>query len=386
MSLLHRVTPRARAVLGVVAGMAASACASIGTVDAVPAILPPARPLPTEAATAGITKFAFIAYGGHRGRRDGVALQAEHGAVVESMLETISGAAAGIDPIRFVISNGDAVNDGTIAAQLTRSYIPIVNRLTQQGGVPFLPVMGNHDVGFAIEATGARRRAGVRNFLAATAKLIPPDSSPRRLAGTASYAFGYGNTFFLALDSNFPDDEAQLAWVEQQLVQLDRTRFVHVVTYFHHPPFSSGPHGGPLLEPEAEAIRDIWMPLFRKYHVRLLLTGHDHLYEHWVERYADTSGTHRMDEVVSGGGGAPLYVYQGEPDLRSYELAGAAQKVRLEHVVAASRDPRRNPYHYVIVRVDGAQISLEVVGVDWGAGFSPYPTPTVILADPVPGP
>jgi hypothetical protein len=243
--------------------------------------------------------------------------------------------------------------------------------------------MGNHDIGNTSEQFGARRREGVRLFLAATAKLIPSDTSPRRLAGTANYAFGYGNTFFLALDSNFPDNDVLMAWAEQQLVRLDRTRFVHVVTYFHHPPFSSGPHGGEILEREAAAIRDEWMPLFRKYHVRLLFTGHEHLYEHWVERYADSTGVHRIDEIVSGGGGAPLYVYRGEPNVQAYELAGAAQRVRLEHVVAASRDPQRNPYHYVIVRIDGAQISVEVVGVDWGAGFAPYATPRVTLAEPV---
>ena len=53
--------------------------------------------------------------------------------------------------------------------------------------------------------------------------------------------------------------------------------------------------------------------MFRQYHVRLLLTGHEHLFEHWVERYVDASGPHRMDEIVSGGGGAPLYAYVGEP-------------------------------------------------------------------------
>ena len=87
------------------------------------------------------------------------------------------------------------------------------------------------------------------------------------------------------------------------------------------------------IEPQAASIRARWMPLFRKHHVRLLLTGHEHLFEHWVERYVDASGTHRIDEIVSGGGGAPLYGYMGEPDLRDYLATGAADSVTLEHLV-----------------------------------------------------
>src|SRR5437016_7242597 len=41
-------------------------------------IKPPARPLPDETASAGVTKYSFIAYGDTRGRRDGIAIQYEH--------------------------------------------------------------------------------------------------------------------------------------------------------------------------------------------------------------------------------------------------------------------------------------------------------------------
>lgn len=118
------------------------------------------------------------------------------------------------------------------------------------------------------------------------------------------------------------------------------------------------------------------MPLFRAHHVRLLLTGHEHLFEQWVERYRDATGEHRLDEVVSGGG-APLYAYQGEPNLRPYLSANSAANVRLERLVKPSIDPGGNPYHYVVVHVDGAKIDLEVVGVYWGAGFQPYRSSTL---------
>lgn len=80
----------------------------------------PRTPLPSEAASAHIRKFSFIAYGDTRGRNDGKALQAEHGMVIESMLGTIKRAAAAHDPIRFVLQSGDAVVNGSIATMLKK--------------------------------------------------------------------------------------------------------------------------------------------------------------------------------------------------------------------------------------------------------------------------
>ena len=343
--------------------------------------LPPRTPLPSEAASAGITRFSFIAYGDTRGRHDGIQIQSEHQLVIESMLATIAQAKTAADSIRFVLQSGDAVVDGSIAQQLNVSYIPLIDRLTQEGNVPYFLAVGNHDVGSAKETQNARRAKGLANYFATNSRLIPVDGSPRRLNGYPVYAFGYGNTFVLALDSNIPEDSTQLVWAESQLAGLDRTRYVNVVALYHHPAFSSGMHGGPQLEYQASAVRNKWMPLFRKYNVRLLLTGHEHLFEHWVERYKDETGPHRIDQIVSGGGGAPLYGYVGEPDLTDYRRAGTSQSVSVEHLVKPSQDPGANPFHYLVVHVDGDNVSVEVVGVDWGRGFSPYRASGTTLSD-----
>src|SRR5262249_47362543 len=155
----------------------------------------------------------------------------------------------------------------------------------------------------------------------------PPEGSPRRLAGYATYAFGYGNLFALVLDSNIPSDPLQLAWVTAQLEHLDRARFPLVVAFFHHPAFTSGQHGGPKVEPQSEAIRTIYNPLFRKHHVRMTIAGHDHLLDHFIERYSHNGTDYRRDDVVTGGGGAPTYRYTGEPDLTQYTLAAAPEHV-----------------------------------------------------------
>src|SRR6185503_386540 len=115
------------------------------------------------------------------------------------------------------------------------------------------------------------------------------------------FSFSYGKYFFIVLDSNISADETQLKWVTTQLEGLDRNRFPNVIVSFHHPPITSGPHGGPtLVEPQTETIRRVYLPLFRKHHVRMTITGHDHLLDHWVERYSDDAGAHRMDHLVTG--------------------------------------------------------------------------------------
>ena len=93
-----------------------------------------------------------------------------------------------------------------------------------------------------------------------------------------------------------------------------------------------------------------------------------------------------MDEIVSGGGGAPLARTPEDPDLRDYVKAGAPEGVTMQHLARPSSDAGGNRFHYVIVHVDGEKISVEVVAVDWGKGFSPYRSSRASLADPGPPP
>src|SRR5262245_19932697 len=140
-------------------------------------LVPPTQPLPSEGASAGVTRFSFIAYGDTRGRHDGVEVQAEHELVIESMLETIRKASNTPDAIRFVLQSGDAIQNGSIAAQINVSYAPLIDRLMREGGVPYFLAAGSHDVGNATDLTDQRRVEGLRNYFAANARLIPPNGS-----------------------------------------------------------------------------------------------------------------------------------------------------------------------------------------------------------------
>ena len=336
-------------------------------------IAAPAKPLPPETESAGISKFSFIVYGDTRGRRDGKEVQYEHSLVIDSMLAAIRRLKTTEFPVRFILQSGDAVVNGADPKQWNVSFVGLINRITQDGGVPYYLAPGNHDVTAAQTITAVGRAGGLSNYLAAVANLIPHDGTSRRLDGYPTYAFGFGNTFILAMDSNIAADQKQLLWVTEQLEGLDRSRYRHVFAFFHHPPFSSGNHGGAIVEAPALELRKTYMPLFRKHRVEALFTGHEHLFEHWVERYQFPPGpTNRMDIVITGGGGAPLMGYRGEPDIRAYVKTNGVERIQLEHLVKPGPQPGDNPYHFVVVTVNGDALRMEVTGVDWGSNFQPY--------------
>ena len=352
---------------------------------AVKPIDPPATPLPSEAASAGVTRFSFIAYGDTRSGGsapgvpgDGQIVHPQHSALVDAMLAKAKELAATPFPVRFVVQSGDAVLRGINSAMWNVSFTPIIEKLTR-ANIPYFFSVGNHDVS-GRPAGDRERQQGLHNTLTAMSKLMPPEGSPHRLNGYPAYGFGYGNMFVIAIDSNIAADPFQLAWATDQLDHLDRARYPHIVFFFHHPTFSSGPHGGDHVEPASVAIRELYTPLFRKHHVRMIITGHDHLLDHWVERYEEGGVTYRRDDIVTGGGGAPHYQYTSEPDLTTYLAAGAAQKVRVEHIMKPEPVAADNPHHFIVIQVDGAKLSLEVVAIG-GKPYAPYGGKATIALD-----
>jgi hypothetical protein len=370
LSLLILITYRAFAQNGTNAPALTS---TNKTVEPVIAIAKPKDPLPIEADSAHVNQFSFIVYGDTRGRRDGKELQYEHSLIVESMLKNIKKLSITPFPVRFVLQTGDAVVNGRDAKQWNKSFVSLINRITTEGRIPYFLTPGNHDVTASQDINNRQRREGLTNYLEAVAQLIPADGAQRRLDGFPCYAFGYGNSFFIAIDSNLASNKTQLQWVTNQLASLDRNRYTNLFAFFHHPPYSSGPHGGANIESATAALRTNYMPVFRQHHATALFTGHEHLFEHWVEKYQDAATNHyRMDVIVTGGGGAPLYGYRGEPKLTDYINASKAEKITVDHLVKPGPKPGDNPYHYVIVRVDGSRLSFEIVGVDWGSEYKPY--------------
>lgn len=92
---------------------------------------------------------------------------------------------------------------------------------------------------------------------------------PFNLGGERYRTFKKGNARFFVLDSNYLDPE-QLKWLEKELAASGSD---WKIPYFHHPLYTTATRG-PVLEARA-ALE----PLFEKYGVDVVFTGHEHVYE-----------------------------------------------------------------------------------------------------------
>src|SRR5260370_8457339 len=90
------------------------------------------------------------------------------------------------------------------------------------------------------------------------------------MGGMGYYRSGRHNVRFIVLDSNYLDP-AQLAWFETAL--RDATE-PWKIAYFHHPLYSDGGRHGSEVD-----LRVRLEPLFLKYGVNVVYSGHDHIYE-----------------------------------------------------------------------------------------------------------
>ena len=114
-------------------------------------------------------------------------------------------------------------------------------------GVKFYASLGNHD---------AREQRYYKLF---------------NMDGKLYYTFSPKSDIrFFVLESTYPVPE-QIEWAEQEL-KASGSKWK--IVYFHHPLYSSGERHGSDLR-----LREVLEPLFVKYNVSVVLTGHDHFYE-----------------------------------------------------------------------------------------------------------
>lgn len=146
------------------------------------------------------------------------------------------------------------------------------------------------------------------------------------------YSFDSGEIHLVSLDTNKIDQE-QLSWLEEDLA---KSASKVKVAFFHHPPFSSGiVHGG------NEQVQEKFVPLFAKYAVKLVFSGHEHNYER-----LEVGG---ITYIVSGGGGKSIYPFGLPTDGSQARLAD---------------------YHFVKVALDGCSAKTSVIRLD-GSQFDP---------------
>jgi acid phosphatase type 7 len=214
----------------------------------------------------------------------------------------------------LVLHTGDVVYPAGQERHYDRRFFAPYRNLIKT--VPLFPVLGNHDVR---KGNGA---AFLENF-------HPPLGSPG--STKRYYSFDWGNTHFVALDSELyhgdrgSNPEEQRDFLERDLAT---TRKRWKVAFLHRSPYGSSRHGGD------EKVREDLEPLFVKHGVDLVFSGHDHVYERTVPITGVTY-------VVSGGGGRRLYP-AGNGELTASSVSA---------------------HHAVLVRVSGSRLLLEAVEV-----------------------
>jgi hypothetical protein len=171
----------------------------------------------------------------------------------------------------FYLIAGDLVNNGTYRNEWDEFFKAGEGVFDRR---PVLPVLGNHD--YAKQDTPAL-------YLALFGL---PVSGPGDAFREKAYSLRYSNALFVVLDSNLSAKE-QAPWLETQLAD---TSPVWKFVSYHHPAYSSKANR------DNPDVRDVWGPLFDKYHVDVALQGHDHAY---LRTYPMFAGK-RADSAAKG--------------------------------------------------------------------------------------
>ena len=271
----------------------------------------------------------FVVFGDTRGTND------NHRRMIERIRNEVPD---------FVLGTGDLVDEGHDSRQW-QAFFDVEGPLLRDN--VFFPALGNHD------RQGRGRTAdNYRQWFS-----VPDNGAdPER-----SYAYTWGVARFIVLDSNAHSFALtdQTEWLERELAATRQDpRLLHIFVVMHHPPYSISLHGG------QRDLRERWTPLFERYGVTAVFSGHDHVYSR-----AEVNG---VRYIVSGGGGAPLYPRHRRPSAID--------------VAAVKRFERVN--HFLRVHVVGELIEITAVRVDgtpietitWGEAPRPASAPRVAAA------
>ncbi|MBY0586786.1 metallophosphoesterase family protein [bacterium] len=193
--------------------------------------------------------------------------------------------------------------------------------------IPSVATPGNHE--YEVRTNPAPPKYSLTPFWRAQFAL--PTNGPAGLEETA-YWMDYQGARIISLNSNENVTE-QVPWLEGILA--DNPNKWTIVT-FHHPIYSAAP------KRDNPIIRKNWQPIFDRFHVDLVLQGHDHTYA----RTGMVMGQNVAEGTTtqSGKSGTVYVVSVSGPKM--YDLARNDRMVR-----AAS-----NTQLYQIITVDGGEL------------------------------
>ena len=216
----------------------------------------------------------------------------------------------------LVINVGDVVSNGEVYEQWGREYFIPIRHFAHS--VPTYIAIGNHE----------RQSHWFDEFV----------SQP---GNEHWFAFTYGNSRFIILDTNrpyYPGSE-QYEWLLRELTSREFREADFRFAFFHHPPYSEQ-WDSPGYVGE-EGVRKYLVPLLEKYGVDIVFSGHTHDYERG-RRILE--GDREIYYIITGGGGSALdRVFTKDWD------------VIQKHISA---------YHCVVVDVKGNVLEFKAVGLD----------------------
>jgi len=234
-----------------------------------------------------------------------------------------------ISKFGFVIMLGDNLYGGASPRdyqdRFERPYKSLLDR-----GVLFYASLGNHDDNNEISYV------------------------PFHMGGNRYYTHTEGDVEFFVLDTNYMDN-TQLDWLQQE---LQKSKSPWKIAYFHHPLYSSGKAHGPSRE-----LRTVLEPIFEKYGVSAVFSGHDHIYER-----------------VNPQNGIQYFVMGASGKLRNGDLKSDSLK-------AAGFDSDRS---FLLVEITGDNMYYEAISrtgdtVDSGV-FNKQPPVSIHAGAQTPGP
>ncbi len=229
----------------------------------------------------------------------------------------------------LVVHAGDAVYETGALQEIDRAYFLPYRDLIDD--IPFYVALGNHDT----YANGGQ--ALLDNLY------LPVNGAD----GTERfYSFDVAGAHFVALDSNgdLAPGSVQRNWLASDLAANAGAAWTFA--FFHHPPFSSGPHGSDL------ELRASLAPLFEQHGVDLVFSGHNHVYHRSYPMAAEAAvdAAQEPDYVDPGG---PVYVVSGGGG-KSLHLGGPLAFTAYTESV----------YHFVVVDVAGPSLTLRAIRRD----------------------
>jgi len=206
--------------------------------------------------------------------------------------ETVDAAMAEGINYDLLIHAGDMVDHGNNLNQWNWWFNAAQSELMNS---TLVPIIGNHEV---------IGNNGLGDYLS----FFNLPKSGLELSSGVNYSFDYGDVHIVVLntESGSAGIREQSAWLEQDLQQTDKKWKVAI--------FHQGPYGSTYANTE---VQQQWVPLFDKYGVDLVLTGHDHIYLRSKQLAAGEpvdEQKHATTYVIGGSSGPKFY---GLDDLKT---------------------------------------------------------------------